>query len=87
MKMSNYFLITWTKKSDKGKMIRHNKIAPNLENNPKAALDIFCNYFGDLKENDIISIQEYKNGVPKGEPIVPADSSYIIPNKRTLKNK
>lgn len=50
----------------------------------KAALNIFCASFGNLKKNEIISIQEInEKGENIGEPIVPtSDESSIVPYKK-----
>lgn len=48
----------------------------------KAAVDIFTKAFGGLKKNTIVSIQEYGDNGPIGEPIVPKEDNDIIPTKK-----
>ena len=48
----------------------------------KAAVEIFTKNFGNLKHNTIVSIQEYNEGGPVGEPIVPSDENSIVPLKK-----
>jgi hypothetical protein len=50
----------------------------------KAATEIFIRHFGNLKQNTIISIQEYDENGPIGEPIIPADENSIIPTKKAV---
>ena len=48
--------------------------------NAQDATAAFIRTFGNLKKNEIVSIQEIdKNGNPIGEPIVPMEGSSIIP--------
>lgn len=50
----------------------------------KAALNIFCSTYGNLKKNEVISLQEVNaNGDSIGEPIAPtADENSIVPYKK-----
>jgi hypothetical protein len=48
----------------------------------KAATNLFTKSFGSLKTNTIISIQEYNENGPIGEPIVPSDENDIVPVKK-----
>ena len=48
----------------------------------KAAVEIFIKNFGSLKQNTIVSIQEYNEGGPVGEPIVPDEENSIVPLKK-----
>ena len=48
----------------------------------KTAVEIFTKNFGNLKQNTIISIQEYNEDGPVGEPIIPSDETNIIPLKK-----
>ena len=45
----------------------------------KAAVNLFTKSFGSLKYNTIISIQEYDENGPVGEPIVPMEDTSIVP--------
>ena len=80
------FEFTWYEKNDRLKMERYNKVqaavvdTAEIGTAAKLATDIFCRTFGNLKKNEIVSIQEIdKNGNPIGEPIVPMEGSSIIP--------
>ena len=50
----------------------------------KAATEIFTKNFGSLKQNTIISIQEYNEDGPVGEPIIPSDETNIVPLKKEV---
>ena len=81
------FMFTWYKNERYGQPIeRHSKIkvvaGPDLGTSAKRATDVFCNTFGNLKKNTIISIQEMVDGKPVGEPIIPQEDTSIVPTKR-----
>ena len=48
----------------------------------KAATSLFTKSFGSLKTNTIISIQEYNEDGPIGDPIVPSNENDIVPIKK-----
>ena len=55
----------------------------DVSRDAKAATEIFCKSFGNLKKNTIISIQERdEKGGLVGEPIIPSEENSIIPTKR-----
>lgn len=83
------FEFTWYDKNSRVKVERHNKISVAVKDTTeigiaaKQATDLFCRNFGNLKKNEIVSIQEIdKNGNPVGEPITPMEGSSIIPVSR-----
>lgn len=81
-----YFLFTWYKKKDK--IERHNTIsiytdADDIGYKAKSAMNVFCNNYGSLKYNEVVSIQELdENKQPVGEPIVPMNDTQIVPYKK-----
>lgn len=48
----------------------------------KAAVELFTKSFGSLKYNTIVSMQEYNDEGPVGEPIVPDADNNIVPMKK-----
>ena len=48
----------------------------------KSAVNVFTKNFGSLKKNTIVSIQEFNDKGPVGEPIVPSDENDIIPTRK-----
>lgn len=50
----------------------------------KTAVTLFTRNFGSLKANTIVSIQEYNEDGPVGDPIIPSDDTDIIPVKRQI---
>lgn len=82
------FIIKW-KENKKYALERENlvnviKDTGDIGIDAKAALNLFCANFGNLKKNEIISIQEVnEKGENIGEPIVPtSDESSIVPYKK-----
>jgi phenylpyruvate tautomerase PptA (4-oxalocrotonate tautomerase family) len=72
------FAFTWHKNEKCIEpIIRHNSItvsnaSDNIAFAAKAATELFCKTFGNLKKNTVVHIQELdKEGNPIGEPIVP----------------
>lgn len=54
----------------------------DLATDAKAALNVFISINGNLKKNEIISIQEVNEfGKPIGEPIKPTNDESIVPVK------
>ena len=81
------FIFTWYKNEKYGNPIeRHNLIqvtaGPDIGTSAKKATDVFCQTFGSLKYNTIVSIQEMANGKPVGELIIPQEDTSIIPTKK-----
>lgn len=86
--MRKDFLFVWYKKEKYGNNIeRHNLISietkvDDIGVNAKTAMNLFCNQFGNLKNNEIVCIQELDaNGNAVGEPIVPINGSNMVPLK------
>lgn len=81
------FIFTW-KDNSYNAFERHNTISISKSTgeigyDAKAATDLFCKTFGNLKKVSIISIQEIdKNGKAIGEPITPQEENSIIPTKK-----
>jgi hypothetical protein len=79
------FAFTWHKNEKCIEpIIRHNSITVSNASDDtafaaKAATELFCKTFGNLKKNTIISIQEYNEKGPVGEPIIPTDNNSIVP--------
>ena len=86
--MVRNFSFKWYKNEKYGKpTVRTNSItvsnaSADTGHAAKAATDIFCKTFGNLKVNTIESIQEYNENGPVGEPIVPNEDTSIIPTGR-----
>ena len=85
---SRIFLITW-KENKRNSIERTNKISVSspvgdIGQDAKAALNLFCANFGNLKKNEIITIQEVDEyGVEIGEPIKPtSNENNIVPYKK-----
>ena len=79
------FIIKW-KENKKYALERENlvdvtKDTGDIGIDAKAALNLFCATIGNLKKNEIISIQEIdENGKNIGEPIVPiSNENSIVP--------
>lgn len=82
------FIIKW-KENKKHSIERENLITVSRESgdigiDAKAALNLFCANFGNLKKNEIISLQEVnENGEHIGLPITPtSDENKIVPYKK-----
>ena len=82
------FIIKW-KENKKYALERENlvdvtKDTGDIGIDAKDALNLFCANFGNLKKNEIISIQEVnEKGENIGEPIVPtSDENSIVPYKK-----
>ena len=80
-----HFIFTWAAIEKHGKTImRNNKITVSnttgdIGHDAKSAVNIFTANFGNLKKNEIFSIQEVdKNGKSIGEPILPAEGENAI---------
>lgn len=87
--MNRTFVFVWTEnKKYSAPIKRHNSITVsnatgNIGTDAKRATDCFCAQFGNLKQLDIICIQELdEKGNPIGEPITPMDSTKVVPIKR-----
>ncbi len=82
------FAFTWYENPKYGEPItRVNPIevtnaSPDTGFAAKAAVTIFTKAFGSLKKNTIVSIQEFNDKGPVGEPIVPSDENDIIPTRK-----
>ena len=82
------FAFTWYENPKYGEPItRKNAItvpnaSPDTGLAAKAAVNVFTKAFGSVKKNTIVSIQEYNDGGPVGEPIVPSEDNDIIPTKK-----
>jgi hypothetical protein len=81
------FVFTWFRNDSHGQVLeRHStiKVSNKLDfaAAAKAATDLFCVSFGSLKQNTIVSIQEMKDGVAVGEPIVPQSDNAVVPTGR-----
>lgn len=50
----------------------------------KAATEIFTRNFGSLRQNTIVSIQEYDENGPVGEPIIPSDENTVVPTGKAV---
>ena len=48
----------------------------------RSATELFVKSFGSLRYNTIVSIQEYNDEGPVGEPIIPSDDNSIVPLKK-----
>jgi hypothetical protein len=82
------FIFKW-KENKKYSIERENLIQISRETgdigqDAKAALNLFCANFGNLKKNEIITIQEVdEHGVEIGEPIKPtSNENNIVPYKK-----
>lgn len=75
-----YFKIKWFKNEKFGETIER-KTEIRTTGDAQSALQIWMKINGNLKENTIISIQEYKKDLETkiGEPIVPSDENTIVP--------
>lgn len=80
------FLITYKKinkyveEPERQQKVLLSRANGDLSRDAKLALNIFMKNEGNLKKNEIISIQELdKNDNPIGEPITPTEDSAIIP--------
>ena len=86
--MNRNFAFKWYKNEKYNKPLeRTNSItvtnaSPDTGLAAKAAVDIFTKTFGSLKYNTIVSIQEYNEEGPVGEPITPAEDNSIVPLKK-----
>lgn len=80
-----HYIFTWKENKKYSKTERKNKITVSNASTDdgisgKQALSIFIANFGNLKKNDIISIQEVNDkGENVGEIITPAPNSAILP--------
>ena len=84
-----HFIITYEPINKYGKTIqRSNKVTVSkttgdIGKDAKAALEIFIRSFGNLKKNEVFSIQEVNaEGKSIGEPILPTSENSIIPTGR-----
>ena len=82
------FIFKW-KENKKYSIERENLIQISRETgdigqDAKAALNLFCANFGNLKKNEIITIQEVdEHGIEIGEPIKPtSNENSIVPYKK-----
>ena len=80
-----HFIFTWAAIEKHGKAImRNNKITVlnttgDIGHDAKSAVNIFTANFGNLKKNEIFSIQEVdENGKSIGEPILPTEGENAI---------
>ena len=79
------FAFTWYENPKYGEPImRSNAIevvnaSPDIGAAAKVAVTMFSRTFGSLKKNTIVSIQEYNDNGPIGEPIIPNEDSDIVP--------
>ena len=86
--MNRHFSFRWHKNEKyREKVIRVNSVTVSdapLDTGAaaKAAVNIFTNSFGSLKQNTIISIQEYNDNGPVGEPIIPDEDNSVVPLKK-----
>ena len=82
----NYNIVWYpTKDGDNFKQetfIRLSKPTGSTAHDAKAALNIFCSSFGNLKKNTIIKIIEMDENGQIGEDIVPTGENSIIPSGR-----
>lgn len=82
------FIIKWKENKryalERENLVNVTKDTGDIGIDAKAALNLFCANFGNLKKNEIISIQEVnEKGENIGEPIVPtSDESSIVPYKK-----
>ena len=86
--MVRKFSFKWYKNEKYGKkVLRTNSITVSNASSEvgeaaKAATDIFCKTFGNLKVNTIDSIQEYNDDGPVGELIIPSAENVTVPIKK-----
>lgn len=86
--MVRNFSFKWYKNEKYGKpTVRTNSItvsnaSADTGHAAKAATDIFCKTFGNLKVNTIESIQEYNENGPVGELIIPSKDNVTVPIKK-----
>lgn len=82
------FIIKWRENKkyalERENLINVTKDTGDIGIDAKAALNLFCANFGNLKKNEIISIQEIDaNGESIGLPITPTSGeSNIVPYKK-----
>ena len=84
------FLFTYKEKKKNGfGLVRNKKVSiakatGDIGIDAKAALGVFISATGNLKKNEIISIQELDilTGKPIGEPIIPVADTSIVPTGR-----
>ena len=81
------FIITWRENKinslERNTIISVVKPIGDIGQDAKSALNIFCAFNGNLKKNEVISIQEIDEKFnPIGEPIVPTGESNIVPYKK-----
>ena len=84
------FLFTYKEKKKNGfELVRNKKVSiakatGDISVDAKAALGVFISATGNLKKNEIISIQELDilTGKPIGEPITPVADTSIVPTGR-----
>lgn len=81
--MIRNYNITWYPTKDgenfsRSTFIRLSKPTGHTEFDAKAALNIFCSSFGNLKKNTIIKIIEMDENGQIGEDIVPTDGENAI---------
>lgn len=82
------FIIKWKENKryalERENLVNVTKDTGDIGIDAKAALNLFCANFGNLKKNEIIFIQEVnEKGENIGEPIVPtSDESSIVPYKK-----
>ena len=84
-----HFLITYKEnKRDGLEIVMHRKISiskptGDIGLDAKAAVGVFINSTGSLKQNEIVEIQEVdENNEPIGEVIKPIDNTSIVPTGR-----
>ena len=82
------FAFTWYENPKYGNPItRTNAVevpnaSPDTGMVAKTAVALFTKSFGNLKKNTIVSIQEFNDKGPVGEPITPNDENDIVPTKK-----
>lgn len=82
------FIITFKENKKYNEITRTTKISvikstKDIGEDAKSALNIFIKSFGNLKKNDVFSIQEVdENGVSVGDPITPMEDTSIVPTKK-----
>ena len=81
------FIITW-RENKKNSLERYStitvtKVTGDIGQDAKTALNIFCSVNGNLKKNEVISIQEVDEQFYKiGEPIIPTGDNSVVPYKK-----
>ena len=88
------FSISWQEKQKFGKPsirttnITLSKPTGDIGYDAKAALNILCNHFGNLRKIEIHAIQEIdEEDNPIGEPIKPIGESSVVPVSKDIKTK